>query len=105
MRTKFGYTEVAHKNAHEKLGGIDLESYTYHLSNQTHSARPKYAGDVHCHFPFLSAFSGVVFVSKASKFVGLHANLRSSVILILSEWPEYTSWNDFQVLRIRENKS
>jgi hypothetical protein len=69
--TKFGCTEVTHKNTHDIFDGIDLEGYAYHLSNQTHSARPKYAGDVQGQFPVFSAVSDVIVVSKVSKFVRL----------------------------------
>jgi hypothetical protein len=69
--TKFGCTKVTHKNVHEKLDGIDLEGYASHLSNQTHSTRPKYAGDILGQSSVFSALSDVVVVSKVSKFVRL----------------------------------
>jgi hypothetical protein len=69
--TKFGCTHVTHKNTHDVLDSIDLEGCAYHLSNQTHSARPKYAGDVLGQSPLFSAFSGEVVVSKVSRFVRL----------------------------------
>ena len=81
--TKFGCTRTTHKNTHEKLDGIDLEGYASHLSNQTYSTRPKYAGDVQGQSPFLNALSDVVVVSKVSKFVRLPTlNLRSSVAVM-----------------------
>ena len=64
--TKFGCT---HKKTHEKLDSIDLEGYVSHLSNQTHSARPKYAENVRG--PFSAVSGGVVVVSNVSKFVRL----------------------------------
>jgi len=69
--TMFGCTKVTHKQLHEKLDGIDLESYASHLSNQTHSTRPKYAGDVQDQSPFFSMLSNVVVRSKVPKFVRL----------------------------------
>jgi len=69
--TESGSTKVTHKNTHQKLDGIDLEGYASHLSNQIHSTRPKYAGDVQGQLPFLSALSEVVVVNKVSKFVWL----------------------------------
>jgi hypothetical protein len=69
--TKFKCTKVTHKETHEKLDGVDLEGYASHLSTQAHSTRPKYAGDVQGQPPFISALSGVVVVSKVSKFVRL----------------------------------
>jgi hypothetical protein len=67
--TKFWCAKVTHKNTHEKLDGIHLEGYASHLSNQTYSTRLKYAGDVQCQPPFISALSDVVIVSKVSTFV------------------------------------
>jgi hypothetical protein len=68
---KFKCTKATHKETHEKLDGIDLEGYASHLSTQTHSTRPKYAGDVQGQPPFISALSEVVVVSEVSKIVRL----------------------------------
>jgi hypothetical protein len=65
-----GAPKATHKNTHEKLHGIDLESYASYLSDQTHPTRPKCAGDVQGQ-SFLSKLSGVVVVSKVPKFVRL----------------------------------